>query len=34
VLKKILKIGNYSKVRPFHCQTLDIRHNLGEKERF
>jgi len=26
------KKGNYSEVRSFHFQTLDIRHNLGEKE--
>jgi len=27
-------IRNYSEVRPFHCHTLDIRHNYGEKECF
>jgi len=29
-----LRWGDYSEVRPFHCQTLEVRHNWCEKERF
>jgi len=34
IARFFLSQSNYSEVRPFHCQTLDVRHNWGEKERF